>query len=1787
MADLAGLLGRSRGTTVRAARPATVARSGASARDGRLAEIQRNRDLLAGNRQPLNLPAKPISGSGGPRRAPSFMGQLGRAITGVPQGVAGLVSQAAVTSAAPFRTLFDLTTKGELRGDGFMGGMAEYAPLADTMARSFGATTERVVPMAWGDFSGYQEASDEGRIVDALLEDIGNVGMAGGAASKLLGRTARTVAVPNRAVQAAVEGSVPMRAAGAATLAEAAAPIIPRRLVRPRAVGAAGEVIEMSTPATVRGTGLAGVAERAGYGGTARALDAASRGTRSVARLGEAVDNTQFALPLRAIGMAARPVTSRIGRGVQAAAVRAAQGEGRLAQFAEGITPEGRAERALARQARDAVPREVVAAQRRVIEPAQIARDLGLDPRSALARAAQMSVDQRFVTLVDTIRTGLEDGTLDAEAAGELVRRAYEGEADVMRPTLDDIQAAIDYDAGRLDERTTAIMDQIAEATRDISSQRTEQVLAERQRDPERGIDPQQVGNEMLDSVRDKERATLERRRDQAQRQWEGETGRAARAVRMADAREAINAELPPPPSFQAGQRAGVAQARADAMRREHARTVADLGRAVAAYEKVADSTPEALRQAERNVDRLTERAVALEAELRRVSRRRDAVEGLSRASGEVRRVDGDAPVRPEVDLSDVETPAEIKRAAGEIAEREASSARAEVERIAGGDVPQISGEWAELAKIRPAERIKQYTLGRFLGSAKKGTGLRPDQFAVQVGGRIGRSLDTAEALELYFRAVDNYLDTKARASDVAVTEIAQATGLPPEAVRAAITGSAADYRAMMADVASGALDDVRAAYLALDEADRAILNDEIGRMVDAGAPASEFADLLFDFFGEMGDGADVLAPIWNTASMDQVAAWLRGGEVPESFYVAVTRRRGPAQQRQVGRMAGEVAGTRRQLGEVYRAQRGARQTLDAAEREAGRAEARAGRAVEQAGRREVRAGELADAAEVKADALDAAPDGQPWKRRGDALSPAERALVQQGALRNEATSRQARVARLRRSVDRWNDRIANLDSELGRTFQDRLREDVNAPAVGGFRRSVRSAGRAFGSVMMGRNGRMRLTGVAGRIADDYGLMDEVVAALDDFDAMDPTQRAQAVLDVFDEAGVRMSDVDVAEFDRSWMTEQLLADIDAVMSGAAEAGTTLNAPFRVADVVRQSPWLPDDIKSQVEAKLARYEKRRASFLGRLMDAQAEAMPARFRAVGANARRQVSAMLEMAEEMNRRSPGSGDGLLQMVEDVPTALAQFVEAGIDPVHLIGGDPVSRPRTGGGGRGLSTGKLRAEKRLAEGLRPLDLDQYARLEADQAAALVVRNAATYITETFGRRVDDVLAERMTEWQDARGEPMPAAEMRPILDEMGWTAAPGEQVAGGQTLVIPKAVADELRSMGGAQRGKLMTALAESNRLFKMAVLPLSPKWLTGNIVGNAFMATFNGGLGPVELARSLQRMASMQGGWRELIAAKGMPAWAPDELASHGLAYGDHQLMWGGLDEAQANGRLMRLIERSYNLNEMVDNMMRSAVYLAKISDGVPTEAAMRHTLNAMGDFTRMTPFERRVVREVLPFYAWLRHQTQATLRLPLTSPTRAAFLWHLTSLYSDPEFSEDMLAMMGSRIPLGDRLLNLGGLSPFGDPFNTPLDPSAGNELFRAISPGIKLPFLLAAGVDLSEVGPMSRPTDQRPRNLWGQEEPRGALRRILGGDVLGGLGEAAYVTAGQVPQTRALRDIALDPSVARYDSGDRVGRGQYDDESRTRLGQLVRALNLPTLDNYDPDEWRRLERQRSGR
>lgn len=102
-------------------------------------------------------------------------------------------------------------------------------------------------------------------------------------------------------------------------------------------------------------------------------------------------------------------------------------------------------------------------------------------------------------------------------------------------------------------------------------------------------------------------------------------------------------------------------------------------------------------------------------------------------------------------------------------------------------------------------------------------------------------------------------------------------------------------------------------------------------------------------------------------------------------------------------------------------------------------------------------------------------------------------------------------------------------------------------------------------------------------------------------------------------------------------------------------------------------------------------------------------------------------------------------------------------------------------------------------------------------------------------------------------------------------------------------------------------------------------------------------------------------------------------------------------------------KLAEKIARFDEFVTNVQRADALLAGearalrkgMTPAAAREAGLQHAYKALVDIDGMNPWERNVVRQVFPFYAFMRHTLKYILTYPIDHPLRASILSRISDI------------------------------------------------------------------------------------------------------------------------------------------------------------------------------------------
>lgn len=400
-------------------------------------------------------------------------------------------------------------------------------------------------------------------------------------------------------------------------------------------------------------------------------------------------------------------------------------------------------------------------------------------------------------------------------------------------------------------------------------------------------------------------------------------------------------------------------------------------------------------------------------------------------------------------------------------------------------------------------------------------------------------------------------------------------------------------------------------------------------------------------------------------------------------------------------------------------------------------------------------------------------------------------------------------------------------------------------------------------------------------------------------------------------------------------------------------------------------------------------------------------------------------------------------------------------------------------------------------------------------------------------------------------------------------------------SLVLPEGVKAKLVPHSiGKDMNIVMRAMEKINRKFKGAVLPFSVRWQLGDLVGGAFMSAVGGGIPPWELIDGMRQIKKLDADGVEAVLNR-------PEFQDAGLNFEESKWMHETPDTPGPRTPIGKISRKSFQINAAINRYNRQGFLLAKLQrilddrglslegvqssgawdDPVVQESITKAVDNAnevMGTFDEMTPFERRVVRNVFPFWAWNRHITQLAFRTAIDNPARMLWTMRLGSYGTDPDM--ELPSWLKGSIPAGGQLIPTNFLNPFND--------VAGGSIYtphgaiRAMSPGLRM-GAYALGLDPSKgLAMTSQRYDGGSLDELGRETPN-----MLDPSTL------LYQAIRTVPLGRAALDIAPTAEIGgiglgphpRYGSGElmvnRSGK-PIDSNPRWRSAAGVIGLPLPT-------------------
>lgn len=424
-----------------------------------------------------------------------------------------------------------------------------------------------------------------------------------------------------------------------------------------------------------------------------------------------------------------------------------------------------------------------------------------------------------------------------------------------------------------------------------------------------------------------------------------------------------------------------------------------------------------------------------------------------------------------------------------------------------------------------------------------------------------------------------------------------------------------------------------------------------------------------------------------------------------------------------------------------------------------------------------------------------------------------------------------------------------------------------------------------------------------------------------------------------------------------------------------------------------------------------------------------------------------------------------------------------------------------------------------------------------------------------------------------------------PVFEKIGRIMS----ADGGDMVVMPRGMRDRLIPYIPPKNvNAFLTTLAKMNSKFKGVVLPFSVRWQVGDAIGLYFMAT-QGGIDPATLSASMMKVSKLSPEQLRTVFSRlddqslSAPAreWKLNqaELAEPTTRLGKAWRAGGAPRRAsfKFNAAMNRIGKQGYALAKLDDVFREFNLSLDDLSNPAWETPQVQNAIEkviddanaTMGSFDDLTPFERRIVKEVLPFYAWSRHISRLAWRTSIDNPARMMWTLRLGTLAEeDPNLPD---TFKGS-IMVGDYMIPTNWMNPYNDALGGSLYSPTG--VARSLSPAFKV-AAAGLGVDTNKglTGDLTRRYDGTNLDQYGR--PTGALS----------LGQAlpamAYTALRQLPLSRELMNVLPTAEIggigigphARYGSGQLIVNRQGQPwQSTPRVQSLYGLLGLKALPGY---------------
>jgi hypothetical protein len=324
---------------------------------------------------------------------------------------------------------------------------------------------------------------------------------------------------------------------------------------------------------------------------------------------------------------------------------------------------------------------------------------------------------------------------------------------------------------------------------------------------------------------------------------------------------------------------------------------------------------------------------------------------------------------------------------------------------------------------------------------------------------------------------------------------------------------------------------------------------------------------------------------------------------------------------------------------------------------------------------------------------------------------------------------------------------------------------------------------------------------------------------------------------------------------------------------------------------------------------------------------------------------------------------------------------------------------------------------------------------EGDRALMAMEADPQNVVLVSRKRLEDSMRLAREAPEGQMPDDPFRGLENEMLVGEPGLAAAKQIPAAmRGDVIAIPKAAIDAVRQ--GYGPGRQFGIYDTPLQLWRRGILAFAPRWYLNNLFGNTLQFGLLTGFDVKALSQA--RMGQLGGLVPERVGGSTIIAETRTaDTLNVGPARAAYEAVTNrGMD---FNHRIESWIRRAAFISRSKRGLRQVGINPSKLSadewgrllEDFPTELmdeVMRDTELFMGNYVRMSPFERAWMKRIFPFYSWMRVIGRFMGGVPIRHPKRVALAAAVSRASAEAVNPEDFM------LPLYDRgRVNLpGGLA-----------------------------------------------------------------------------------------------------------------------------------------------------------